>query len=141
MSSKQTFSINTPISNFIEIRPAVAELLHADRRTDGQTERLTDGPTDRRIDGPTDRRNDGPTDRRTDGPTDRRTDGPTDRRTDGPTDRRTDGPTDRRTHVAKLIIAFRNLTNAPKTPKRCLSKLMSIVALLPIFSLSLFPFP
>ena len=31
------FSKNTQISNFIKIRPVIAELLHADRLTDGQT--------------------------------------------------------------------------------------------------------
>jgi len=30
---------NTPIPNFMEIRPVGAELFHADRRTDEQTRR------------------------------------------------------------------------------------------------------
>jgi hypothetical protein len=34
----ESFSKNTPISNFIRIRPVGTELLHADRRTDGRTE-------------------------------------------------------------------------------------------------------
>jgi hypothetical protein len=30
---------NTQISNFMKIRPVVAELFHTDRRTDGKTDR------------------------------------------------------------------------------------------------------
>ena len=32
------FSKNTPISNFMKIRPVGTELFHADRRTDGRTD-------------------------------------------------------------------------------------------------------
>jgi hypothetical protein len=36
--SRQIFEKKSQISNFIKIRPVAAELLHADRRTDGQTD-------------------------------------------------------------------------------------------------------
>ena len=35
---KERFSKHTPISNIMKIRPMGAELFHADRRTDGQTD-------------------------------------------------------------------------------------------------------
>jgi hypothetical protein len=38
---RQIFEKNTQISNFIKIHPVGAELFHADRRTDGQTEGMT----------------------------------------------------------------------------------------------------
>jgi len=36
------FTKNTQISSFMKIRPVGAELCHADRRRDGQTDKLTD---------------------------------------------------------------------------------------------------
>ena len=38
MSFLNRFSKNVQISNFIKIRPVGAELIHADRRTDGRTD-------------------------------------------------------------------------------------------------------
>jgi len=55
------------------------------------------------------------TEGRTDGQTDGRTDGWTDRRKDGRMDRQTAGRTDGQTDAMKLIVAFRNFANAPKT--------------------------
>ena len=46
---------------------------------------------------------------------DRRTDGGTDRQTDGRTEGQTDRQTDRQTRMTKLIVAFRNAANAPKS--------------------------
>jgi len=40
--SPQIIEINTQISNFVNIRPVAAELLRADRRTDGRKDRKTD---------------------------------------------------------------------------------------------------